>query len=307
MKASTKNDAKNKWRGILRALGFTDRELSGKHGPCPICKGNDRFRYTDYKGGGEYFCSGCGAGGGFDLLCQKFGWDFGHAAKEVDKVLGTDIKEVFKPKVDVEKRRRDLNSCWKRAAESPYPFAEYLIHRGISNLRSDMLKDIRGTSKAFLAGDTGEHNCMLALVRNKSGEPVSIHRTYTDEGIRKLMPPTESLVGAAIRLGEPGELLVIGEGIETTLSGMMRFGCCAGLATISAHGMETVVIPASVLGVIILADNDYSFTGQKSAFTLARRMDNDKKEVEVVMPSEADKDMNDFPTGILRWNNHEEG
>lgn len=306
MRNNTQADAQNKWRGILSALGFTELQLSDKHQPCPICEGKDRYRFTDYKGGGEYYCSGCGPGAGFDLLMKTNDWEFGYAAKQVDKILGTDVKEVFQPKVDVEKRRRDLNSCWKRAAENPWNFRDYLISRGISNMHPDMLQDIRGTDDAYLTGSNQRHRCMIALVRNKNGEPVSIHRTYPDDKIRKMMPPTEKITGAAIRLGMPvGDELVVGEGIETTLSGMMRYGC-SGYATISAHGMETVLIPPTITQVYIMADNDHSFTGQKAAFTLARRMDSDNKGIELVMPAKMGLDMNDFPTGTIKWSNNEQ-
>jgi putative DNA primase/helicase len=281
----------NKWPGILKALGFTDKELSGNHGPCPICEGKDRFRFTDYKGGGEYFCSGCGPGGGFDLVMQKFDWEFGYAAKEIDKCLGTDIKQVFKPRVDIEKRRRDLNNIWQRADQNGI-VREYIESRGLKY--NENWGDLRGIYGLYMTGSNTTHRGMLALVRNKDGCPVSIHRTYVDLGQRKMMPPTESINGAAIRLGFPDSTLVVGEGIETTIAGMKVYDVQAGYATISAQGMETVELPDSVDLVIILADNDFSFTGQKAAFTLARRMNQLNKRVIVSCPERLGEDHNDF-------------
>ena len=59
--------AQGRWRDILQSLGMDERSLSGKHGPCPMCGGKDRFRFDDKDGRGTYFCSGCGAGDGVKL------------------------------------------------------------------------------------------------------------------------------------------------------------------------------------------------------------------------------------------------
>ena len=305
LKKDTKDDAVGKWLGILKAFGFTDAELSGKHGPCPLCEGKDRFRYTDYKRNGDYFCSGCGPGSGFDLVMGKMNIDFGRAAQEVDKVLGTEIEEVFKPRVDLEKRRRDMNYLWQHANDRAL-VAEYLWSRGISHYPANGLRDLRGHPQMFLVDSPERHRAMLALIRNKDGAPIAIHRTYIDLGLRKVMPPLETIKGCAIRFGkpQPNQPLVIGEGIETVLSGMEEFGG-AGYACISAGNMEEVSVPGDVKDVIILADNDKSFTGQKSAFTLARKLDTKKKNVRVVMRPEAGLDFNDTDNRqcVLSWSN----
>ena len=59
--------ARGRWRGILHSLGMDERSLSGKHCPCPLCGGKDRFRFDDKDGRGTYYCSGCGAGDGVKL------------------------------------------------------------------------------------------------------------------------------------------------------------------------------------------------------------------------------------------------
>ncbi len=302
-KNDTRANALGKWRGILKALGFSDAVLSGKHGPCPMCEGRDRFRFTDYKGGGEYYCSRCGPGSGFDLIMHVNDWEFAHAAQEVDKMLGIGIEQVFRPKVDVEKRRRDMNAYWSNAGR-PDLVKKYLTSRGISIYGAVPLKDLRGHGYMFLAESSEQHEGMLALIRNAKGEPISLHRTYFKEKKRKVMPPTETITGAAIRLGdEPTDLLIVGEGIETVLSGMEEFNCSSGYATISAGGMEAVNLP-KVGEYVILADNDGSFTGQKAAFTLARKLDNTAKNVRVVMRSLPGWDFNDAGSGeTWEWTN----
>jgi putative DNA primase/helicase len=115
-----------------------------------------------------------------------------------------------------------------------------------------------------------------------------------------------------VRLGEPNETLVIAEGIETALAAWAFFEEPAW-ATISAHGMaELKSIPLHVKKVIIVGDNDESFTGQAAAFTCAKYMKQRLKvETVVAMPSVLGLDMldayvdlggeNTHKTTILRW------
>lgn len=290
MMVSTREAAFGKWGSILGHMGF-GTFLDGKHQTCPLCSAKKKFRYTDYKNNGEWICT-CGQGDGFDLIQRMNGWDFKTTAKAVDRIIGTkDTEETFKPEVDYEKRRADLNRVWAGAQDDSI-VREYLNGRGISDHETGFrgLTDLRGHPAMFNSDTCQRQTGMVALIRNKRGEPVSIHRTFFNPKAKKIMPPTEKITGAGVRLGwdnmpEPDQNhLVIGEGIETTIMGMSE-ARVPGLAAISAHGMETIQIPKRFKVVTILADNDRSFTGQKAAFTLARRLDTEKRDVRVIMPS----------------------
>ena len=52
--------ARGKWASLLPAMGVPETILNGKHQPCPMCGGKDRFRYTDHGGTGAYICNQCG-------------------------------------------------------------------------------------------------------------------------------------------------------------------------------------------------------------------------------------------------------
>lgn len=311
MRQKTKDAAFGKWRSILGHLGFNEL-LDGKHHDCPICAGKKKFRFTDYKNGGEWICT-CGAGDGFDLLQAVHGWTFQYAAKEVDDVIGNnDLEETFKPEVDYEKRRRNLNKLWSESKRFSF-VTEYLVGRGIDDQGTGFtgLTDLRGNDSMYNS-DTGKRQPgMCALIRNKGGEPISIHRTFFDPKAKKIMPPTETITGAGVRLGwndnREKKSLVVGEGIETTIAGMSDLQVL-GLAAISAHGMENLIIPEKFESVAILADNDRSFTGQKAAFTLARRLDAEKRKVIIYMPNERGTDILDsglLDRDILQWTNYE--
>jgi putative DNA primase/helicase len=57
-----------RWPGVLNALGMPSHYLTGKHTPCPICGGKDRFRFLDTGGRGTFICNQCGDGNGFTLV-----------------------------------------------------------------------------------------------------------------------------------------------------------------------------------------------------------------------------------------------
>jgi len=303
---TTRRDAHGKWRSILTQFGFTPKQLSGTHQECPMCGGTDRWRLSDHDGHGSYYCSGCGPGSGFDLLMKAKGWDFKTTAEEVDKLVSagtlTNAPDTFTPENEGEKRRKNLNRLWKGSVPLPAKGAgTYISSRGLMpllNARPALFADVRFHPGIYLQNLSRTVPGMVALIRDKRGAPISIHRTYFDPKCRKVMPPVAKLTGGGIRLGDlSGDCLVVGEGIETTLSGCEYYEC-DGLATISANLMETVAIPKHINKVIILADNDLSFTGQKAAFTLARRLDNDGKVVLVVMSMMKGEDYNDVARGV---------
>lgn len=88
--------ARGRWPDILASLaGLTDQQLTDRHQPCPLCGGEDRYRFDDQDGSGSWFCNQCGgkhqaggAGNGMDLLMRKTGWEFKRAAEEVERHLG---------------------------------------------------------------------------------------------------------------------------------------------------------------------------------------------------------------------------
>lgn len=88
--------ARGRWPDILASLaGLTDQQLTDRHQPCPLCGGEDRYRFDDKDGSGSWFCNRCGgrtqsggAGNGMDLLMRKTGWEFKRAAEEIERHLG---------------------------------------------------------------------------------------------------------------------------------------------------------------------------------------------------------------------------
>lgn len=268
--------ARNHWRFILTQLGVEEKALSGNHGPCPACGGEDRFRFDNRNGEGSHFCSGCGAGSGYQLLMKMHGWDFKKALAEVQRLVGDAPEEEPKPREMPESRKRQLmNDIWLGSKPCHEKTIEYLVGRGLSLATAHRAAEHLRYGMVFHKGEGRDVPAMVALVQNSSGKPVTLHRTYLFEDGRRekrTMPCLGEMNGSAVRLAqrETGTL-VIGEGIETTLAAMEMTGE-EGWAAVSANGMQTLQLNPVTKRVIICGDNDAKYAGQAAAYTLAHRL-----------------------------------
>ena len=112
---------------------------------------------------------------------------------------------------------------------------------------------------------------MVALVmKGDDGTPLAIHRTFLardGSGKAPVHHPRMMLGpcgGGAVRLGQLGEVLMVGEGLETCLSAMQATGYPAW-AALSTSGLKTLELPQTVRDVIVLAD------GEDAGETAARK------------------------------------
>jgi putative DNA primase/helicase len=292
--------ARGRWFGILTELGISPKLLENRHGPCPLCGGNDRFRFDDKEGRGTWICNHCGAGDGAELVKRMANVDFKGAAKMVETVVGK-APELPSPKPKLAATPDELNRIWYRRAKPIVPgsvAAKYLFARcGLVEPYPPQLKEISNGVPE-----------MIAVVSAHSGKPVTIHRTFlTPEGTkangigrsaRKLMPgPLPDCI--QIRLGHDwlrsiNPILGVAEGIETALSVRQMFGVpCWSL--INSVMMAKWNPPDGVERVIIYGDNDKNFAGQAAAYKLANRL-SDKVAVEVKLPDQVG-DWNDVHQG----------
>jgi len=273
-------------------MGLDRSFLSGKQMPCPMCGGNGRFVYDNKEGEGTYYCRGCGSGNGWMFLKRKFGLSGFQADKEVAKLIG-DCK-VIKPS-----EKKDPVQLLKRIASSSTAvgtnssIGEYLKNRGVP--LSDKLKQADLYYWEY-GVKLGKFPTMVALVSDVNGKGVSYHLTYTHKGKKagvsapkKMMTPKGRLSGCAVRLHDFDDYICIAEGIETALAVHDLTGVPAFAAT-NASMLEKFEPPKGIKKVDIFADNDSSFVGQSSAYSLAKRLASDGVEVEVFLPSKVDTD-----------------
>lgn len=273
----------------LRSAGVPEESI-GTNKPCPICGGSDRFSISVYGGKIRYFCrqhqGHQQTGDIYTLIRDLRGCDF----KQAKELLGEVKAKQVVVKFDYGKLTRLMNGAVKLSSKTLA--GQYLEARACPFPEHDVWYQPKawGTEngKAFCAP------AMVALIRSVSGEVIGAHKTFL-EGRRKRpgdnakqMMKIKELSGGAVRLFKPsGNFIGLSEGIETALSASALFSVPTW-ACLSAYFLENVELPPEIRSVIIFSDNDKSFTGQKSAFTLAHRLAAKEIEVSVQIPISGD-------------------
>lgn len=294
---SARDLAHGKWPGILSQLGLDHRYLSGKHTDCPLCGAEKKWFRFDNKGGrGSFICTSCGSGDGFQLAERFLGVDFKTVAKRVEELAGA-IKFTPVKAVDNEKAGAAISRVWREShpLEVGDPVWQYLTGRGLSlAVRPVSIRCHPGLEYRDDDVRLGKFPAMVAMVADAQGRAVTIHRTYLQDGKKapvpqpkKLMTPRGSIAGGAIRLFSAAshDVFGIAEGIETALAAQQRFGMPVW-SCISTSGIESFVPPVEAEGkkLVIFADHDANFAGQKSAYALAFRLAVKKFDVAVQVP-----------------------
>lgn len=282
---------KGRWDALLEQFGVDSSFLRKRKGPCPMCGGSDRFTYDNNFNRGTWFCQQCGNGDGLELLRLVRGWDFKTALEEVAKVVGG----ISDDRVTKEPKRSDprpaLREAWKGSKTDMPEVGEYLFGRGLSVV-PEMLRYHPGMKYYHDGKMQGSYPVMLAPVSDDGGQMLSLHRTYLgDVPVRKkMMSPIKNINGATIKLFEAGPVMGIAEGIETAIAAHQMFNVPVW-STINANGMEAFEPPEGTETLMIFADNDMSYTGQKVAYTLANRLAVKRKmDCHVYVPDHVDHD-----------------
>lgn len=286
--------ARGKWNGILPQLGIDARYLDHKHHPCPATgEGEDRFRFANRNGSGNFFCT-CSGGerGGMALVMCCKGIGYAEAAREVERVVGVAKPEPVRV---VRDPRIALNRVRSMLCPVGFGVARYLKERG--------LKPAPGLRQARLNAwedgkAVGPFDTMVGLFKRSDGKPESYHLTYLDGAgkaplkvPRKVMTPVTGISGCAIRLYPAEPHIGIAEGIETAMAAHTIYGLPVW-SVYSTAGMESFVPPELVKRVTIYADNDPHFAGQSAAYSCAKRLHAMGVECSVEIPE--DKDWNDY-------------
>jgi hypothetical protein len=147
----------------------------------------------------------------------------------------------------------------------------------------------------------GQHwPALVALVtRGSDDAPVAVHRTFLarDGAGKAPVEPSKMMLGpcrgGAVRLAMPGDVLMVGEGIETCLAAMQATGHAAW-AALSTSGLRALDLPADMRNVIVLADGDEP--GEAAACDRAWRWKREGRRVRIARPPQG-MDFNDMLLG----------
>jgi putative DNA primase/helicase len=204
-----------------------------------------------------------------------------------------------KPDQDDARRIEAALAIWQSTQPAQgTPVETYLAARGIHLPPPDALR-----FHACLKNPSGGiWPTMVALVTNGAdGTPVAIHRTYLarDGGGKAQIDPQKMMLGpcrgGTVRLAEPGEVLMVGEGIETCLAAVQATGHAAW-AALSTSGLRCLDLPKDVRDVIVLADGDAA--GEAAARDCAWRWKHEGRRVRIARPPQG-MDFNDLLVGSV--------
>jgi DNA primase len=198
------------------------------------------------------------------------------------------------PDADALKRSAAALAIWQasQAAEETH-VASYLRSRRLDVPALPALRFHAGLKHP----SGGVWPAMVALVTHgATGSPIAIHRTFLarDGGGKAPVEPAKMMLGpcrgGVVRLGEPDDVLMVGEGIETCLAAMQASGNPAW-AALSTSGLRSLDLPVAIRDVIVLADGDEP--GEAAAQHCARRWKREERRVRIARPPNG-MDFNDL-------------
>jgi putative DNA primase/helicase len=190
-----------------------------------------------------------------------------------------------KPDQDNARRSEIAIAIWQSAKPAQgTPVETYLASRGIYLAPPDALRFHAGLKHP----SGGIWAAMVALVTNGAdGTPLAIHRTFLarNGGGKAPVDPQKMMLGpcreGTVRFADPGEVLMVGEGIETCLAAMQATGNPAW-AALSTSGLRGLGLPENVRDVIVLADRDDA--GEAAARDCAWRWKRECRRVRIARP-----------------------
>jgi putative DNA primase/helicase len=257
------------------------RSSRGWAGDCPACGYRDGLRVNERDGRALWWCASC---------TDK--------ATLTEAVTGQRdaVRQPDHAPADHADRRAAALRLWDAALPiEGSPAQHYLGSRGLPLPDGGALRflpDARHPSGARCL-------CMIALATDATGRGVAAHRTFLapgGTGKAKLDPPRATLGpigGGVVRLCRPraGEPLVIGEGIETSLSAGL-LAARPAWAALAAGNMARVPLPDDVREVWVAADHDPP--GQRAAWQAADAFMAQGRAVRVLTPDAPGDDFNDL-------------
>lgn len=131
--------AVDKWDYLFQSLGI--EVGNGKHCPCPVCGGKDRFRFDDKDGRGTWICNQCGSGDGLELIKNYYHCDAKDASDRIVEHLnlnatgGRNKRQSTELKSDLKNKMRD-NPVFEKVkyllSKAVLGQSQYLTNKGLT-------------------------------------------------------------------------------------------------------------------------------------------------------------------------------
>jgi len=241
--------------------------------------------------------AGCKQTRVIEALRSRGLWDDGNHRRE------SFVRREMRPAVDAPPNRADTKCSegalrlWKASSAAfGTPVETYLRSRGLHHPLPACIRFHAGLKHP----KGGIWPAMVGLVtRGTDDAPLAIHRTFLarDGAGKAPVVPAKMMLGpcrgGAVRLGVPGDVLMVGEGIETCLAAMQATGHPAW-AALSTSGLRALDLPEVVRDVIVLADGDDP--GEAAAREAALRWKREGRSVRIARPPRG-ADFNDLLLG----------
>jgi len=303
--------------GLAESLGARLKKAGGEWvGPCPRCGGHDRFAVNQSKS--VFNCRGCGVGGdAIRLVAHVTGSSF---AKTIEFITGTSTVNVghggqaASQPVARDNRttpqEHKSNDWWWTIWRETKPSMETPAEAYLRRRR--LLPPYGATLRFHPSVESNDENkkprpptaALVGLIRRWSDEtgrtqPIGVTCTFVRGDGAGVFPGDNRRFhgrragGGVWLLLEHGLILnkfaeaelVVGEGIESTLSAMQLWGARAGVAALCAGGIDALVLPPAVRRVRIAADFDLNEVGQNAAVDAAERWRGEGRQVRVTLPA----------------------
>lgn len=292
-----------RWQEIFSRLGISIPE-NGKHGPCPVCGGKDRFRCDDKEGRGTWICSQCppnngsdiAAGDGFDLVRRANGCaTMKQAFQTVAEMLGANRSKAPYKERHAAYHRRELNTQCNHTANEDEACkqaaikAQYIWERSIPACDDHTYLHSKGVHAYSINTVGGD----LIIPVRINGEIVSI-QCIKPNGTKLFLK--NGKVGGGYHFIEgtdaPIIRIYIAEGYATGASVRDATGGCVVIAFNAGNLSKVAKAIRSKYcdtEIIIAGDNDESGAGEAKGKVAAENVNGI-----FTMPPDTGMDWNDF-------------
>lgn len=167
------------WVKLYRdLLGWSDKQLSGKHTGCPHCMGVDRFRFTDKinrSGDGGAICNQCGSDSGVGWFMKCSGLNYSEAIDTLGEWLNLVPVEIVNKANKVASR----DSGYNFGAQAPHENCVSVMERTKPCINTPL-----SVFEGFYLPDDEKYQCGLKTRENGTTEfihAIPCHLVHSDE------------------------------------------------------------------------------------------------------------------------------